>query len=271
MSSDSLAALKIDRSRRRRRVSPWVWAVALAIAVGAVFAPRLLARLQSVEVSTSPVVRVSAATGETLSGSPDLTAAGYVVADRQSVLAAKFTGRLARLNVAEADFVTRGAVVAEIDHGELDATILEAEADVAVAAAEGQRLGKLVVQAEAEIAAARAALQTFDAESQQYEILLADARRRLDLAETLAKRHAATASEIDDRRTEVRGAEAKILWTRRRKFEAERRIIVAEAQTDAARAAAVGAERGANRPRRTSKSWTASARNRSSGPPSTAW
>ena len=46
MSTDSLAALRIDRSRRRRRVSPWVWAVALAIAAGAVLAPRLLARLQ---------------------------------------------------------------------------------------------------------------------------------------------------------------------------------------------------------------------------------
>jgi multidrug efflux pump subunit AcrA (membrane-fusion protein) len=67
---------------------------------------------------------------------PELTAAGYVVADRQSVLATKFTGRLAKLNVAEAEFVKKGDVVAELDHSELDATIAQAEAEVAEAAAE---------------------------------------------------------------------------------------------------------------------------------------
>jgi RND family efflux transporter MFP subunit len=242
MSSDSLAELKIDRSRRRRRVSPWVWVALFAIAIIAIFAPKLLAKLQVVEVSVSPAVRISAATGETLDGNPDLAAAGYVVADRQSVLAFKYTGRLARLNVAEADFVHKGDVLAEIDHSELDATIAQAEAEVAVARAESQRLAKLVGQSEAEIAAAKAARETFDAENKQYEILKADAKRRLELAEGLAKGNAIATSEVDDRRTELFGVEAKILWTRRRKSEAEQRIVSAEAQTAAARAAVAAAE-----------------------------
>ena len=140
MSSDDLAALKIDRSRKRRRVSPWMWVVLVAVVAVAVLSPRLLRGLQVVEVSVATAVNLSAATGKPVDGSPELTAAGYVVADRQSVLAAKFTGRLAKLNVAEADFVKKGDVVAEIDHSELDATIVQAEAEVAEAAAEVQRL-----------------------------------------------------------------------------------------------------------------------------------
>ena len=155
-----------------------------------------------------------------MDGSPELTAAGYVVADRQSVLATKFTGRLAKLNVAEAEFVKKGDVVAEIDHSELDATIAQAEAEVAEAAAEVQRLTKLAAQAEAELAAAEAPLETLDAENKQYEILLADAQRRLDRDEKLAASRAVSSSEVDDRRTEVLGMEAKIAWTQQRKREA---------------------------------------------------
>jgi RND family efflux transporter MFP subunit len=241
MASDNLALLKIDRSKRRWRVSPWVWGI-VVVALGALLSPQLLARWQVAEVGVASVTRVSGATGEPIDGSPDLTAAGYVVADRQSVLAAKFTGRLASLNVSEADFVTKGTVVAEIDHAELDATLVEARAEVAVAAADAKRLNKLVTQGEAEVAAAKAALQTFDAENKQYEVLLADAKRRLDLDEKLASRRVVSTSQLDDRRTEVLAAEAKIAWTKQRKFESERHIAVSEAQTDAARVAVVAAE-----------------------------
>lgn len=242
MSLDDLAALKIDRSRRRRRISPWVWVAGLAVIAGVVLAPRLLLGVRTAEVSVAPAVRVSAAAGSTVDGSPELTAAGYVVADRQSVLATKFTGRLARLNVAEAEFVKKDAVVAEIDHTELDATIAQAEAEVAEAEAEVERLSKLATQAEAELVAAKLPLQTFDAENKQYEILLADARRRLDLFEKLAARNAAASSDVDDRRTEVRSMEAKIAWTQLRKLEAVKRIAVVESQVAAAKAAVGSAE-----------------------------
>lgn len=127
MSSDGLAAPRIDRSRRKPRLAPWVWLAGPAIVVAVALSPQLVGKMRVVDVRVAPAVRVSAATGEVLDGSPELSAAGYVVADRQSVLATKFTGRLAKLNVAEAESVTKGQVVAEIDHSELDATILEAE------------------------------------------------------------------------------------------------------------------------------------------------
>ncbi|MHB8864062.1 MAG: efflux RND transporter periplasmic adaptor subunit [Pirellulaceae bacterium] len=242
MASEELAALRIDRSRSRRRVSPWVWVVLVAVFAITVLAPRLMRGLQTVEVSVVPAVRVSAATGEVLDGHPELTAAGYVVADRQSVLATKFTGRLAKLNVSEADFVKRGDVVAEIDHAELDATIAKAEAEVAEAVAEVQRLARLADQAEAELAAAETPLLTLAAENRQYEILLADAKRRLERDEKLATSRAIGSSEVEDRRTEVRGMEAKIAWTLQRRREAEQQINIATAQAAAARAAVGSAE-----------------------------
>ena len=179
--SDDLAALKINRSRKKRRVSPWIWVVLLGVVTIVFLAPQILRGLQDVEVTVATAVNLSATTGKPVDGSPELTAAGYVVADRQSVLAAKFTGRLARLNVAEADFVKKGDIIAEIDHNELDATIEQAVAEVAEAAAEVQRLSKLASQAEAELVAAKAPLRTLDAEIKQYEILLTDARRRLEI------------------------------------------------------------------------------------------
>jgi RND family efflux transporter MFP subunit len=242
MSSGGLAALKIDRSRRRRRVSPWVWVVLVVVFAGAVLSPRLMRGLGVAEVSVAPAVRISAATGDAGDGSPELTAAGYVVADRQSVLAAKFTGRLAKLNVAEAEFVKKGAVVAELDHNELDATIAQAEAEVGEAAAEVARLAKLADQAAAELAAAQSPMQTLVAENKQYEIQLTDAKRRLERDEKLAASSAVGASEVDDRRTEVRSMEAKIAWTQQRKYEAQQHVAVVEAQAAAARAAVTSAE-----------------------------
>lgn len=241
-SSDGLAALRIDRTRRRRRVSPWIWLVLIAIVIGGILAPRLIQGLQLVEVGVVPAARISAAGGTAADGSPELTAAGYVVADRQSVLAAKFTGRLAKLHVAEAEFVKQGDIVAELDHSELDATIAQAQAEVAEAAAEVQRLARLAEQAEAELAAASAPLETLVAENKQYEILLADAQRRLTRDEKLAASSAVGESEVSDRRTEVLAMAAKIAWTKQRRFEAERQIAVVQAQAAAARAAVNSAE-----------------------------
>lgn len=241
MSSDGLEALRIDRSRRRR-MSPWIWVALIALVSVVLLSPRLMRRLSVVEVGVAPAVRISAATGEPINGSPELTAAGYVVADRQSVLAAKFTGRLAKLNVAEADFVKKGEVVAELDHTELDAALDQAKAEVAEAEAEMQRLVKAAAQADAELAAAKASLETVVAENEQYKILLAQAERLLQRDERLLKTDAVPRSEAEDRRTIFEGLEAKIDWNQKRVVEAERRIAVVEAQAAAARAAVDSAE-----------------------------
>ena len=138
-----------------------------------------------------------------MDGSPELTAAGYVVADRQSVLAAKFTGRLAKLNVAEAEFVKQGDIVAELDHSRVGRHDRPGRSGSGRSRGGSERLTKLADQADAELAAAQSPLQTLTAENKQYEILLADAQRRLERDEKLATGRAVGSSEVDDRRTEV--------------------------------------------------------------------
>ncbi len=103
-------------------------------------------------------------------------------------------------------------------------------------------MSKFAAQAEAEVAASRIPLETLDAEIRQYEILLADAHRRLALHEELAVGKAVATSDVDDRRTEVLSAEAKITWTKRRKHEAEQKIVVGETQVAVARAAVASAQ-----------------------------
>lgn len=243
---EGLAALRVDRAARRRAWPAWLGLGALcaltAAAVAVLAGPQLRKHLLAPEVAVAPATLVTA-TGR--SGDPakaELSAAGYVVADRQSVLATKYTGRLARLNVAEAQHVKKDEIVAEVDHRELDAQINAARADQAEAAAEAARLAKAVAQAEAALAASKAPLQTFDAEIAQQRILLADAQRRLARDRALAAGNAIGHSEVDDRLTEVRASEAKIVWTEQRKQEAERQIPVAEAQVGVARAAVSVAE-----------------------------
>ena len=198
--------------------------------------------LQVAEVSVAPAVRISAATGEAADGSPELTAAGYVVADRQSVLAAKFTGRLAKLNVAEAEFVKQGDIVAELDHSELDATIAQAEAEVAETAAEVQRLDKLADASRSRTRRRRSA----PANARRREQAVRD---RLGRRPTPPGSRRETRSQF--RRRRLRGRRPPHGSARRGRQdrldpaaqrEAERQIAVVQAQTAAARAAVASAE-----------------------------
>ena len=243
MSADGLAALKIDRTQRRARGIPWKWiVVALLIFAAAVAAPQL-GRWQQIEVSTSPVIVLRG--GAIMSSKPgegELTAAGYVVADRQSVLAFKGTGRMTKLNVAEAQRVKKGELIAEIDHHELDAQIIQAQAACAQAAADTRRQEKLAACAESEAEAARTPERTIEAEIAEIKIRMADAQRRLDMTRNVAANNAMPVSNIDDRITEVKMAEAQIATAERRRSEARERVKVAEAQAQAARAAVGVAE-----------------------------
>jgi len=240
---EGLAALRVDRAQRRAAWPAWLWVGIPAACAAVFFAPQALKQLQPAEVVVAPATVVSAGgAASSAPAAPELSAAGYVVADRQSVLAAKYTGRLSKLNVSEAQHVKKDEIVAEIDHRELDAQIAAAQADQAEAAAEAARLAKAAQQAEAALAAAKAPLQTFDAELEQHRIMLADAKRRLERDKKLAEGNAIGFSEVDDRVTEVRVSEAKIVWTQQRKTEAERQIAVADAQLAVARAAVTVAE-----------------------------
>ncbi|HYG77890.1 MAG TPA: efflux RND transporter periplasmic adaptor subunit [Planctomycetota bacterium] len=240
---EGLAALKIDRTRQKSRfqVLPWF---ACIVAIGLGFAsPELVKRFQAVEVSLVPAAKVSSTDAPGTGGTaPELSAAGYVIADRQSTLAAKVTGRLVKMNVSEAQHVKQGTVIAEVDHRELDATIEQVRAEKAEVSAEIERLKRALEQAEKEMKWQEAPLAIIDAEMREIQVTLADAQRRYERDKKVAERDAIPTTTVDDRLTEIRAAEAKLRTAEQRKIEAQRRTVVMESQIAVARSAIMVAQ-----------------------------
>lgn len=145
-SVSALSQLRIDRAAvgsaaPRRR---W-WPVALAAAVvvgGAAWwmAPKPVAVQTATVVTSTPSQQFV-----------QLTASGYVVAQRRAAVASKATGRLVELNVREGSVVKQGELIARLDASDVRAAIVAAEAGVRQAEA-GVR------QAEVELANAEAEL-----------------------------------------------------------------------------------------------------------------
>lgn len=228
--NEGLAALKIDRSRRRSGIGSWLWLIAILAVIAAIATPLVLQQLNVVEVEVATASKTTPGTKSdgAAPGGIALSAAGYVVADRQSVLAAKVTGRLTKMNVAESQFVKKDFVVAEVDHTELDAMIAMTKSEYQETQAEIERLKQLAIQARKEVDAARAPLQTYDAQITEMKIMVADAERRLKRDTALAEGRALPASEVEDRVTEVQMAKAKIGTLDQRKAETFQGIAVSE-------------------------------------------
>ncbi|MBF0502893.1 MAG: efflux RND transporter periplasmic adaptor subunit [Candidatus Riflebacteria bacterium] len=243
-----LSGLQIER--HQHRIAPgrrWVgryWVLLLIVVLAAFFCANFI--LERPEVTVKPAVRASlsedGAWGE-------LNATGYIVADRQSTVAAKYTARLARLNVREAAEVKEGDVLAELDHRELDAMIGEAEADVSrtaaaihqaeagVANADAQlaQANQGVVQSDLEILAAEAAVRGSDAQIDELRIALEDAVRRQGIDGKLLKARLIEANSADDRQTEVGLNKARLIAAQQKKLETEKSVPVAKARAAAAR------------------------------------
>jgi HlyD family secretion protein len=100
--------------------------------------------LGAVEVET---VQPSVQTGTgPNAGTPILTASGYLVARRQSVVSSKIQGRISELRVEEGSVVKSGDVLATLDNADILAAIAKAKADINYAKAdlaEAQRQARL--------------------------------------------------------------------------------------------------------------------------------
>lgn len=242
--ANELAALKIDRAAKRRRVPLWPFLIIAVIVAAVVALPAIQKNMEGVEVVTAPAISVHSMK-QLATDAPreaDLTAAGYVVADRQAVLAATLVGRLSKLNVKEAEDVKKGQIVAEVEHFAIDAQIVELKASIAEQKAEIERLRKSHAQALAEVDSAKTALATFDAETAEMKIMWADAKRRLERDRKLAEANALGFSEAEDRETEVKMAEAKMETIKRRRTESEQTIEVRIRQAEVAKSAIAVAE-----------------------------
>jgi RND family efflux transporter MFP subunit len=141
----SLKQLSIQRTApggpTRRRWGLWVGAALAVVAVGA-----FVLRPGKTEVQVSSVV-----TTYPSQQYAQLTASGYVVAQRRAAVASKATGRLEVLNVREGSQVKQGDVLARLDASDVRAALAQAQAAVRQAEAAVAQAGVERTQAEADL------------------------------------------------------------------------------------------------------------------------
>lgn len=185
-----LASLRIDRERPPR--SPWRWPLLLLLPVllllGGLYALRAQQALGAVEVSVvqAAVTRGGAAA----TGTPVLTASGYVVARRQAVVSAKIQGRLSELRVEEGSQVRAGEILARLEDAEFRAQVLRAKAAVQRAQADlaeqkrqlrvARDLSQEQVVAKDDLEAAESRVRISEAAEKQAEADLALAEAQLE-------------------------------------------------------------------------------------------
>src|SRR5688572_16683356 len=181
MSTPDLSSLRIqreafdpDRPRPVRKALMWTGALVVILAVAGFLLWRSeLLPTAAPEVRVARVRVVQAGNVEEV-----LTATGYIVPQRRSVVSARTSGRLEWLGVDEGSRVTRGEIVARLDNEDLAAMVTESKASLS--------------QARATLAQSRAALWEAEREQERQQNLLGQgittqaahdaARRGLDVA-----------------------------------------------------------------------------------------
>lgn len=134
----SLARQRGAAGRRRRRRWPWVLALVLLLAGAVAWWQSRAAPVQVTSVVTSyPSLQYA-----------QLTASGYVVAQRRAAVSSKGTGRLVELNVREGSVVRQGELIARLDASDVQASLMAARAAVSQAEASARQAAALVRQAE---------------------------------------------------------------------------------------------------------------------------
>lgn len=138
---DPLKTLRIKRAAPptpTRRPGRWVRrlvalvVVAALVGVGVVVAPPLAERFKLLEAfETPPEVRaglVSVFTGRTADAV--VVATGYLESRRQAKIGARAPGRIEILNVEEGSRVTKGQLLAALEHADLDASLAANKAEL---------------------------------------------------------------------------------------------------------------------------------------------
>ena len=146
---DELASLRIDREAPRRGRWRWLLILLLAavVAAGALYFVRVRPAFFSLGALEVETVQASVQSSTSPNaGTPILTASGYLVARKQSVVSSRIQGRITELRVEEGSVVKEGDVLATLDNADYLAAIAKVQADIAYARAdlaEAQRQERL--------------------------------------------------------------------------------------------------------------------------------
>ncbi len=144
-SSPKLQQLKIDRQTLQfQKKRNWTLIVAPVLIVVVLAAVALKPR--KLEVQTSSVV-----TSYPSQQYAQLTASGYVVAQRRAAVASKATGRLIWLNVREGSQVKQGEIIAKLDASDVQAAMAAVQASIKQAEASVAQSNIELVNAEADL------------------------------------------------------------------------------------------------------------------------
>ncbi len=217
----SLAALELPKSSpmRRRRGLPrgLVFFLFIALLVVGVMAFLQFTALPS--VSTAVVLRQSPIAEQEIT-----TANGYVVARTRASVASKVQGRLAGVFVDEGDQVETGQLLAEVEHEELDAQVVEAEANLAAIRERVPERQAILSESIAAEATARAILKEKQAAVEEAEAVFKESQSSFERTEYLFNKKIRGDADLDTARQARDVAKARVNFARTALLTAESRV-----------------------------------------------
>jgi RND family efflux transporter MFP subunit len=201
MSTDELAALRIEREPIRTDGGSWVkWIVLLVIlGGGGGGAWAWFNRERPIEIEVATVTERAAGTQASV-----LNASGYVTARRRATVSSKVTGKVLEVNVEEGMAVREGQVLARLDDSSIRASMSYARAQLE--------------------ASKRAIPET--------EVRLEQARTTLKRQEQLRKAGLNTPDDIDNAQAEVNSLIARLAASQEQVNVAESQIALTQTALD---------------------------------------
>src|SRR4051794_3795720 len=188
-----LSALRIHREDDYDQRVSWGkilgWIIALSIVVGAASA---LNRVGLVPGRAPVVATLVLNPTNTVTTPPLLTATGYLVADRQSKITPKISGKVVRLNFTVGDKVSAGQVLAVLESTNMQAQLDEANAALEQADRDWQRqaaMWKDGVTTRAQLDTAESQLKGAKARVEQIKINMQDMVVRAPFSGTIATKN----------------------------------------------------------------------------------
>ena len=243
-----LERLQIDDQHRPRR-SSWLVRLTVSTIVGVVILSAgwlLIGMFPGISPLTglgaTPVETVLSRRIDPGQGAELTTANGHLVARRTASLGTRVLGRLARLYVEPGDRVAADQILAEIEHDDLDAEVAHAAGELLQAEAALRASEEAYKLSRLQAMAVDKSRMTLDKQKAEASAQHAQAQRELIRSEDLWKSRTISERDLDQARTRVAVAQARLAAVIAELDESDANLRVAE-QASALAAARVEVNR----------------------------